>query len=315
MASLVPFTTFNLTGNVTATDDVLTIPNFNGDFVGDAGGNILGNVKAGHDTLTGIDATDNVLVGDAFGNILGNAKAGNDILTGGADTGPNAHENQLYGDAHDTMSGNAKGGSDTLLGGAGADNHLFGDADSMTGNARGGNDILTGGAGSQDNQLIGDADSMTGNARGGNDILTAGDALPLALPLPANQFANTLIGDATRMTGNARAGNDTLISGTGNDDMWGDAQHMSQHIQGGADTFVFKALNGHDVIEDFGQGLNRNAGTDHIDVSALGITDFAGLTISSYDANSHTSTITFSVGNDVVVHSDAALTAHDFLFA
>jgi hypothetical protein len=283
MKILAPFTAFDLTGNVTATDDTLTSSNFNGDFVGDAGGNILGNVKAGHDTLTGLDATDNILVGDAFGNISGNAKAGNDNLTGGADTGANEHENQLYGDAHDTMTGNARGGSDTLTGGDGADN-----------------------------QLIGDADSMTGNARGGNDILTAGDA-PLS---PGPQFANTLIGDASRMTGNARGGNDTLISGTGNDDMWGDAQNMNGHARGGSDTFVFNALNGHDVIEDFGQGLSKQAtGTDHIDVSALGITDFALLTISSYDANSNTSTITFSVGNDVVVHSETALTAHDFIFA
>ena len=106
------------------------------------------------------------------------------------------------------------------------------------------------------------------------------------------------------MTGNAKGGNDTLISGIGNDDMWGDAQNLNGHARGGADTFVFNALNGHDVIEDFGQGLRKQAeGTDHIDVSALGITDFVGLTISVYDANTQTSTITFSVGNDVVVHS------------
>jgi hypothetical protein len=56
-------------------------------------------------------------------------------------------------------------------------------------------------------------------------------------------------------------------------------------------------------------------GRDHIDVRALGITDISQLTISTFDPATHESTIIFSTNNDVVVHSQAALTAHDFILA
>jgi hypothetical protein len=100
--------------------------------------------------------------------------------------------------------------------------------------------------------------------------------------------------------------------------MWGDAQVMLDHAKGGNDTFVFNFGNGQDKIHDFGQGVCRagpNWGTDHIDVSALGITDFSQLNISAFDPTTHESTISFSSGNDVVVHSLEALEAQDFLFA
>ena len=118
---------------------------------------------------------------------------------------------------------------------------------------------------------------------------------------------------------NARGGNDRLVSGTGNDDMWGDAQVMLGNARGGNDMFVFNSNNGHDKIEDFGQGVGcvpgSNWGTDHIDVTALGIHDFSQLHISAFDTTTHESTITFSPGNDVVVHSQVALTANNFIFA
>ncbi|MGY4344954.1 Ca2+-binding RTX toxin-like protein [Bradyrhizobium sp. GM7.3] len=123
-----------------------------------------------------------------------------------------------------------------------------------------------------------------------------------------------LVGDAQTMSDNARGGNDKLISGTGNDDMWGDAQVMLGLAKGGNDTFVFNVNNGHDNVEDLGQGLS-SLGTDHIDVSALGIENFSELTISAFDPTTHESTITFSAGNDVAVHSDEALRPHDFIFA
>ena len=115
------------------------------------------------------------------------------------------------------------------------------------------------------------------------------------------------------MSGAAHGGNDRLVSGTGNDEMWGDAQTLLGDAQGGNDTFVFGPNNGHDAIEDFGQGLKgTNWGTDHIDVSGLGIQNFSQLDISAFDSTSHTSTITFSAGDDVTVHSLVALSAQDF---
>jgi Ca2+-binding RTX toxin-like protein len=116
------------------------------------------------------------------------------------------------------------------------------------------------------------------------------------------------------MSDYARGGNDRLVSGTGNDDIWGDAQMMLGFAQGGNDTFVFDFDNGHDKVEDFGQGLS-NQGADHIDVSALGIENFSDLSFSPFDSVTHESTVTFSPGNDVVVHSQQALRPQDFIFA
>jgi hypothetical protein len=116
------------------------------------------------------------------------------------------------------------------------------------------------------------------------------------------------------MSDDAHGGDDQLISGTSDESMWGDAQAMLGNAQGGNDTYVFGFDNGHDSIGDFGQG-GSNRGTDHIDVTALGIHDFSELDISAFDPIALVSTITFSPGNDVVVHSEFALTAQDFLFA
>ena len=100
--------------------------------------------------------------------------------------------------------------------------------------------------------------------------------------------------------------------------MWGDAQVMFGNARGANDTFVFNFNNGNDKIEDFGQGVRGtgpNLGIDHIDVSALGIENFSQLNISAFDPTTYESTITFSTGNEVVVHSQMVLTERDFLFA
>jgi Ca2+-binding RTX toxin-like protein len=137
--------------------------------------------------------------------------------------------------------------------------------------------------------------TISDHARGGNDMLIGGNS---TIALPPGTFDNTLIGDARTISGSAHGGNDKLISGNGNDDLWGDAQVILGKAQGGNDTFVFNYKNGHDKIEDFGQGgqclAGPHAGTDHIDVTALGIHDFSQLTISAFDPTTHESTITFS---------------------
>jgi hypothetical protein len=180
----------------------------------------------------------------------------------------------------------------------------------MSGHAQGGDDTFRDSSGGLFNQdtAYGDALTMSGHARGGNDTLIAGSG-----------GHNILVGDAQTMSDNAHGGNDKLISGNGNDDMWGDAQFILGKAQGGNDVFVFNFGSGHDKIEDFGQGspcvAGSNLGTDHIDVTALGIHDFSQLAISAFDLTTDESTITFSPGNDVIVHSQIALTQHDFLFA
>jgi Ca2+-binding RTX toxin-like protein len=164
------------------------------------------------------------------------------------------------------------------------------------------------------NLAYGDALAISGHARGGNDLLTGGDD---AAPQPAGTFDNTLIGDAKTISDNGRGGNDRLISGTGNDDMWGDAQDMIGSARGGDDVFAFGPNNGHDKIEDFGQGAvaGPDWGSDRIDVSALGIQNFSELTVSAFDPSTHQSTISFGADNDLIVRSQVALTPNYFMFA
>jgi hypothetical protein len=230
------------------------------------------------------DTDKNTFYGDAGGNMSDHSVGGNDTFTYQSELP--AIQNTFYGDAGGTMSDHTQGGNDTFTGGPGV-NLAYGDALAMSGNAHGGDDTLIGG------------NVFNSGGNGGT--------------------TSTLIGDAQTMFGSAHGGNDKLISGTGNDDMWGDAQVMFGNAQGGNDTFVFNFNNGHDKIEDFGQGAQcvagPNLGTDHIDVTGLGIDNFSQLSISAFDPTTHDSTITFSPGNDVVVHSQVALTSHDFLLA
>ncbi|MGY3459213.1 hypothetical protein ACVWW5_004663 [Bradyrhizobium sp. LM3.4] len=271
-------------------DDTFTVSGLNpfSFFYGDAGGDMSDHTRGGDDAFTTSGfAADFVstFYGDAGGNMFGHAAGGNDAFTAGGG------RNTFFGDASGTMSDDAQGGSDTFMGGAPAGTRGI-------------------------NLAYGDALAMSGNAQGGNDTLIAGDD---ATPQPAGTFDNTLIGDAQTMSDYACGGNDKLVSGTGNDDMWGDAQSILGKARGGNDTFRFNFNSGHDRIEDFGQGAQgvagSNSGTDHIDVSALGITNLSQLSISAFDPTTHESTITFSPGNDVIVHSQVALTSHDFLLA
>jgi len=215
------------------------------------------------------------------------------------------------------MLDHARGGDDIFTaGGAGGSYTFYGDAGGeMSGDAVGGNDTFTG-HGDSTNLAYGDALTMSGHAQGGDDILMGGNDLTAP---SAVTFGNVLIGDAETIAGHAHGGNDTLISGTGNDDMFGDAKTILEQGCGGNDSFVFSSNNGHDRIEDFGQGVHGvtglNWGTDHIDVSALGIHDFSELIISAFDPVTHESTITFGTGNDVVVHSQIALMQQNFVFA
>ncbi|QQO12022.1 hypothetical protein JJB99_21250 [Bradyrhizobium diazoefficiens] len=213
------------------------------------------------------------------------------------------------------MSDRAAGGNDTFqASGAQHQNIFYGDAGGNMGDrAVGGDDIYIGGNVFPQlvNQAFGDASTMSGHAKGGNDTLVGGDD---PNPHPAGSYETILVGDAQSMSDHARGGSDKIVSGTGNDDVWGDARMMFDFAQGGNDTIVFNLENGHDRVEDFGQGLS-NLGIDLIDVSALGIQSFADLTISQFDPITHESLITFSPGNDVAVHSEEALRPQDFIFA
>jgi len=250
-----------------------------------------GNSHGGNDTFNKTGGEESTFYGDAGGNMSDHAHGGNDSFE--ASSAQLSDQDLFYGDAGGTMGDEAVGGDDTYVGG---------NVRATLGNA-------------SMSEAFGDAQSMSGNAHGGDDTLTGGND---SNPPPAATFETLLVGDSQTMSGNASGGNDKLISGTGNDDMWGDAKFITDFAQGGNDTFVFNFDNGHDTIEDLGQGVSGagpSLGVDHVDVSALGITDFSHLNITAFDPTTHESTITFSQGNDVVVHSQEALRPQDFIFA
>lgn len=147
----------------------------------------------------------------------------------------------LYGDIHN-------------LTGSGKDDALTGD-----GNAN----VLKGGAGKDDLNGGAEADKLHGGA--GDDRL--GERLNNDGTVAAEEAGDDqLYGDA---------GNDTLRGGAGNDRLYGGSGDNDLHGGEGADIFVFKPGNGHDVILDFTINTNGTADTDgagdKIDLSAFDI--------------------------------------------
>jgi hypothetical protein len=293
-----------------------------------SGGN---DILTGGSIYSGSGGLENAIWGDASW-MAGNAQGGDDILIGGSNNSGDSYLNFpfinfLQGDAG-LFYDHAQGGDDILTGGDANGvnpvyNYLYGDAGGVSyAYAQGGDDILTGGSSSGPspvlNFLYGEGQYMLDSSQGGDDILIGGERGGSGI------VTNTLVGDARESfeggpNAQTQGGNDRLISGiNATDHMWGDWQTVTGGSSGGNDTFVFNFNNGHDRIEDFGQGVceaGPNLGTDHIDVSALGIEYFNQLDISAFDPTTYESTITFSPDNDVVVHSQVALTSHDFFFA
>jgi Ca2+-binding RTX toxin-like protein len=107
------------------------------------------------------------------------------------------------------------------------------------------------------------------------------------------------------MSGDARGGNDRLVSGTGDDQMWGDASSMAAGTVGGRDVFAFLfGSNGDDIVWDFEQGKDK--------IEIAGAPDgFAGLDI---DETGGDSVIGMGGVNRITVKDVTDLTADDFLF-
>jgi hypothetical protein len=244
--------------------------------------------------------------------VIGDAEVLEDRATGGADTieGVNfTNTSVLIGDAR-KMTDHARGGDDVIAGNTGFSNTIYGDAAEMSDHARGGNDILAASVSRAirvpaDSEVFGDARILSGHAKGGDDVITG-----------ARGFEGStarLYGDGYELSGHAKGGNDRLISGTGDDEMWGDAFLVGDKAKTGADIFVFGPANGRDIIHDFEQGKDR------IDLTAFansGIDDFGDVlarTVAQPDGSLVITDVGGFTGNSIVVVGVSSLTCDDII--
>ena len=279
--------------------------------VGNAGQNLLigggGNDTisggAGNDSLFG-ESGDDILNGDAGIDYLVGG-AGNDTLNGGADA------DALYGeDGDDTLIGGSGFVTDILVGGAGNDT-LRGDS------GLGDYDLMDGGAGN-DTYWVDSGDDLTFEAsNGGIDTVHADVRVTNGgVYLYANVENLVLEGTTAFGVGNeldnvltGNASNNYLLGGAGNDRLNGRGGNDVLFGEGGADTFVFETGTGGDVIGDF------QVGTDRIDLTAFGFTDFSQLA-ANFSQVGGDGAINLGGGDFIVLHSVtmASLTAADFIF-
>ena len=244
--------------------------------------------------MTGGDGNDVYLVDDLGDSVTEAGGAGTDtVLTtltsytlganvenltfnGADDTGiGNTAANTISGGAgNDTLSG--LGGGDNLIGGAG-DDILNGGAGADTLNGGDGNDVLDGGAANDtmsgglgdDTYIVsqaGDTTNGEGTAAGGGIDLVMSS---VTRTLGANFENLTLTGNGN-INGTGNGGNNVITGNGGNNVLSGGAN--------GADTFVFLKTGdiGNDTINGFGFD---GAGQDIIDLSDLGVSLVAGVTI------------------------------------
>ncbi|MFZ1467892.1 MAG: calcium-binding protein [Paracoccaceae bacterium] len=283
---------------------------------------------AGSDTIVGGTGHDMILGGDGDDELWG--EAGNDTIDGGAGADLVRYRNVEGSIRVDLTAGTAidgQGGTDRLIGvehidgsdhadvirGNAADNRLFGyeGADQISG--LDGNDILLGGAG--DDSLSGGAgnDEIWGEA--GNDTLDGGDGVDMVryrnstagvvVDLAAGSASDglggtdlligienahgsdhddVLYGSSADNTLIGYAGNDTLRGGTGQDVLSGGL---------GGDTYVYRAGDGYDIVNDLGA---TTGGADRVIIS-----DYLAEQAKIYLNGTSTIVIDFGATRDVVV--------------
>ncbi len=208
------------------------------------------------------------------------------------------------------------GGQDRFLGGAGVDQvdggqgndflRSFGGDDELTGGS--GDDIMRGGSG--DDRLFGQDGKDTIMGGLDDDIVSGGSGSDL---LSGGRGDDQMDGGS---------GNDLLIGGTGGDVLFGGSKNDTLYggsgedfLTGdsGNDTFLFSAMDGLNLITDFGDGA------DVIDLSSLFLTDFAQLTTAGafddYDGGVLIDLTVFGYDTRIMVQGkqEADLSASDFL--
>ena len=211
----------------------------------------------------------------ANGVVIENADGGSgrDLLVG------NEADNRLRGNGgNDTVFGGE--GNDFLAGNNGRD-VLEGDDGNDTIRGGGGSDTMFGGNG--DDVIAGQGGDDYGDGGAGNDIVGGGTG------------ADTLLGGQGDDDVRGSGGDDIINGGDGNDTLRG---------QGGDDTYVFELGFGDDQVQGFEDGA------DMFDVTALGLSSAADITIS---AGGIGNVVTFAGVVGSIEVSGAGLDVSDFL--
>lgn len=269
---------------------------------------INGNI--GGDTINGAASTEDLVIA---------GQAGNDSLTGGS-----GNDILLGGGGNDTLHGG--GGNDTILGGADDDMLSGGTGDDVffVGETL---DAVTDGGTGFDKAVINNAAGLTIsigswvgveriNGWTGADTIDA-TGLATGIVMSAGDSADILIGGSGNDTFYAGTGDDSLTGAGGNDALIGNAGADTLHggagndfLLGGTgdpDVFVFEAGWGQDRIKDFEDG------SDLLDVSSFGFTDFTDLNYTQVGADTE-----IDVGGADVITVDNMLTTDfnnsDFIF-
>ena len=245
------------------------------------------------DAWIGTDGRDGVSGGEA--DLRFEAKGSGDVVFAGE-----GNDTIEGGEGNDWLVGEE--GDDSIDGGGGRDYILGGEGnDSIDGGA--GNDRIYGGEG--DDTVLGGEGNDWIRGDGGDDSIDGGAG------------NDSIGGNAGNDTIDGGAGDDHLYGGEGNDVIDGGAGadrifggEGDDSLTGGTevDTFVFEAGHGNDTITDFADG------TDLIDLSDLGVMNFAALSIAD-DTNGN-AVITTSAGNTITLTgvATADLDASNFVF-
>ncbi len=319
------------TDTVVSTANFYLYANIENLLLASGAGNLFGVGNELANTITGNEG-DNTLLAGAGDDVV-HAGAGVDIVYG------EAGNDTLNGDAgNDFLAGGD--GNDTIDGGAGGDS-VYGEAgnDILYGGTTFEFDILVGGDGNDvlhGDSGLGDYDYLYGNAGDDSFYVDTGDDLTFEQPgegtdtvyanvaganngvyLYANVENLVLLGTTTfgvgneldnHLTGNASA--NWLLGGAGNDVLNGKAGNDVLFGEAGADTFVFEHGTGGDVIGDF------TPGTDKIDLSAFGFTDYQTVVNAMHEVNG-TTAIDLGGGDFIVLNgvANASLHASDFILS
>lgn len=288
--------------------------------------------QAGNDTMFGGDGSDQLDGGTGDDSLIGghgaddlkggegadfvSADAGNDFVSGGSgndtlegDSGNDvisgdAGNDQIFGGlGNDLISGG--GGDDILTGGGGTDGFMFGygDGTDTIQDFEVGSDLIALRTGNYHLYVFDENGSARIQVGMNSSILLTGVAASQIstsnFSIDANSTLEITHG-AVIMGTDLADRNDLRLLGTSGDDLFFDfAGRDEMKGYGGADTFVLSADGDKDEIFDF------ETGTDKVDISAWGASEFSDLTITQ-DGN-HTKLV---FGNEILELKNTIATSY-----